>query len=451
MSSGGHLSTVRSDRLLADMKRLHPLMIDLSLGRIEALLAKLGNPHAKLPPVIHIAGTNGKGSTTAYLKAMLEASGKRVHVYTSPHLVRFHERISVPDVDGLSRPISEDLLADALERVKRANDGAPITFFEITNAAAFLVFSEIPADAVVLEVGLGGRLDSTNVIARPQLTVITPIAMDHTAILGATLPLIAAEKAGILKRDVQCVVSMQAPAALDVIRDAARKLKAPLFTFGEDFDAFEQRGRLVYQSEDEMLDLPLPALIGRHQIINAGASVAAGQLLKPIGMTDAGIERGLQTVSWPARMQRLTSGPLVDALPASCELWLDGGHNPACAQAIAQTVADLEERAPKPLYLIVGMMGQKDADGFFTPFRGLAKHVITVPIPGAHEAPHAPDALARIATALGLLSSTAATVPDALAALRPHLKGPARILICGSLYLAGHVLALQQGVTAQAN
>jgi dihydrofolate synthase / folylpolyglutamate synthase len=441
----------QSDDLLRELKNLHPLMIDLSLGRIEALLAKLGSPHKKLPPVVHIAGTNGKGSTTAFLRAMFEAAGKRVHAYTSPHLVRFHERISVPGGDGVSRPISENLLVDALERVKRANAGEQITFFEITNAAAFLVFAEIPADVVLLEVGLGGRLDSTNVIERPQLTIITPVAMDHAAILGATLPLIAAEKAGILKPDVQSVISMQAPDALDVICAIARRVRAPLFTWGEDFEAFDQRGRLVYQSEDEMLDLPLPALIGRHQVVNAGTAVAAAQLLKPIGMTDSAIERGLQTVSWPARMQRLTTGPLVAALPSTCELWLDGGHNPAGAQAVAQTVADLEERAPKPLYLVVGMMGQKDAPGFFDPFRGLATHVITVPIPGAHEATHTPDVLAKIATERGLLASVSKDVPSALATLRPLLKGPARVLICGSLYLAGHVLALQEGVTAQSN
>jgi dihydrofolate synthase / folylpolyglutamate synthase len=447
----GDPSTTRSDQLLAALKTLHPLMIDLSLGRIEALLLKLGSPHLKLPPVIHIAGTNGKGSTTAYLKAMFEAAGKRVHAYTSPHLVRFHERISVAGADGLSRPISEELLVATLERVKSANAGEQITFFEITNAAAFLVFAEIPADVVLLEVGLGGRLDSTNVVARPQLTIITPIALDHAAILGATVSLIAAEKAGILKPDVQAVISMQTAGALETIQAIARRVRAPLFTWGEDFEAFAQRGRLVYQSEDEMLDLPLPALIGRHQVINAGTAVAAAQLLKPIGMNDAAIERGLQTVAWPARMQRLTSGPLVAALPATAELWLDGGHNPACADAIAQTVADLEERAPKPLYLIVGMMGQKDAPGFFEPFRGLATHVITVPIPGAHEAPHAPDDLARFATACGLVAQSAPDVPAALARLRPLLKGPARILICGSLYLAGHVLALQAGVTAQSN
>ena len=451
MSAVEQVATSRSNRLLGELKTLHPLMIDLSLDRIIALLEKLGNPHTKLPPVVHIAGTNGKGSTTAYLKAMFEASGRRVHAYTSPHLVRFHERISVPDADGASRPISEDRLVALLQRVQRMNAGAPITFFEITNAAAFLAFAEIPADVVLLEVGLGGRLDSTNVIARPQLTIITPVAMDHAQILGGTLALIAAEKAGILKPDVQSVISMQAPDALDVIRQTARRVCAPLFTWGEDFEAFEQRGRLVYQCEDEMLDLPLPALIGRHQIVNAGAAVAAAQLLKAIGMTDQGIARGLQTVAWPARMQRLTTGPLVAALPPACELWLDGGHNPACAEAIAQTVADLEERAPKPLYLVVGMMGQKDASGFFAPFRGLATQVITVPIPGAHEAPHAPVALAQIAMSLGLTASAAADVPAALATLRPMLKGPARILICGSLYLAGHVLALQEGVTAQGN
>ncbi len=437
--------TSRSDRLLASLKSLHPMLIDLSLDRIRILLSKLGSPEKKLPPVIHVAGTNGKGSTTALLKAMFEAAGKRVHVYTSPHLVRFHERISVPGPDGKSRPIAEEPLIDLLTRVAKVNGRDSMTFFEITTAAAFLAFAEIPADAVILEVGLGGDFDATNVIDRPALSIITPVAMDHAEKLGHTLAKIARVKAGILKPDAQSVISLQEPDALEVIRARARDVRAPIFVWGEDYDAFAQNGRLVYQSEAEVLDLPLPALIGRHQIINAGAAIAAAQLLKPLGITDTAIERGLLAVRWPARMQRLESGPLTQRLAANAELWLDGGHNPHCAAAIAQTLADLEERASKPLCLIVGMMGQKDAEGFLRPFRGLARRIITVPIPGAHEAPFEPATLAGIAIRLGFTVETASGVPAALDRLKSTEHGPLRVLICGSLYLAGHVLALQDG------
>ena len=436
------IDTARSDTLLAALKTLHPLLIDLSLDRIRVLLAKLGSPEKRLPPVIHVAGTNGKGSTTALLKAMFEAAGRRVHVYTSPHLVRFHERISVPGDDGKSRPISEDRLIDLLARVAAVNDGDPMTFFEITTAAAFQAFAEIPADVVILEVGLGGDFDATNVIDRPALSIITPVAMDHAEKLGDTLAKIARVKAGILKTDAQAVISLQEPEALDVIRARARDVRAPIFVWGEDYDTFAQNGRLVYQSEDEVLDLPLPALIGRHQIVNAGAAIAAAQLLKPLGMTDKAIERGLITVRWPARMQRLEAGLLSAHLPADAELWLDGGHNPHGAAAIAQTLADLEERASKPVCLIVGMMGLKDAEGFLKPFRGLARRLITVPIPGAHEAPFEPATLAGIAVKLGFSAQIASSVPAALDQLKATERGPLRVLICGSLYLAGHVLAL---------
>jgi dihydrofolate synthase/folylpolyglutamate synthase len=445
------MDTQRSTALLAHLKTLHPLLIDLSLDRIRGLLFKLGSPERRLPPVIHIAGTNGKGSTTALLRAMFEGSGKRVHVYTSPHLVHFHERISVPGQNGSSLPIAEERLVEFLERVTRANAGAPMTFFEITTAAAFLAFSEIPADAVILEVGLGGDFDATNVIDRPALSLITPIAIDHADKLGDTIARIARVKAGILKTDCEAVISLQTKEALEVIRARAREVRAPVFVFGEDYDAFVQNGRLVYQSEAEFLDLPLPALIGRHQIVNAGAAIAAAQRLRPIGMNDTGIERGLVTVRWPARMQRLDAGPLVQRLRGDAELWLDGGHNPHGAAAIAQTLADIEERAPKPLFLIVGMMGQKDAEGFLRPFRGLARRIVAVPIPGAHENPFEPAALAALAVKLGFAAETATSVPAALDQLRKAEAGAVRVLICGSLYLAGHVLALQDGSTPQSN
>lgn len=440
-----------SDQLLAELKQLHPKLIDLSLGRVERLLAKLGSPHLKLPPVIHIAGTNGKGSVTAYLKAILQAAGRRVHVYTSPHLVRFHERIELAGSDGKARAIAEEALIDVLSRTQSVNDGDDITQFEITTAAAFLAFSETPADAVLLEVGLGGRLDATNVIANPALTVITSISLDHADKLGDTLEKIAREKAGILKRGVACVVAQQDDAVLDVIRSEAGRVHADLIAWGERFDAYEQRGRLILQREDELLDLPKPALLGRHQVINAATAVVAAMEFVGPSLDVAAIEQGLASVSWPARMQRLNGGPLPALMSVGSELWLDGGHNPAAGAVVAQTLADLEERAPKPLYLVVGMMALKDAAGFLAPFSGLATHVMTVPIPGAHEATHAPEVLAEAARSVQLNAESAVSVDQALRRLEQMHPGPKRVLICGSLYLAGEVLALQDGVAPQPN
>jgi dihydrofolate synthase/folylpolyglutamate synthase len=440
-----------SDDILAELRSLHPQLIDLSLGRIERLLSKLGNPQRKLPPVVHVAGTNGKGSTIACLKAMLEASGRRVHVYTSPHLVRFAERIAVPGPDGTARPIAERKLVDLLTRVAQVNAGESITFFEITTAAAFLAFSEIPADAVLLEVGLGGRFDATNVIDKPALTIITPISMDHADKLGDTVEKIAGEKAGIMKRGVRCIVAQQSDAVLGVLSDEAGRRGAPLVVWGNDFEAFAQRGGLVFQKHDHLLDLPLPALIGPHQLVNAGSAVAAALELAWDGLDEAAIARGLTGARWPARMQRLSAGPLTDLIRRDCELWLDGGHNPAGGEAVAQTLADLEDRAPKPLFLIVGMMANKDGAGFLKPFRGLAQRIIAVPLPGAHETPQSPVTLAGIARSCGLEAEIADDVPAALKHLMTTSKGGARIVICGSLYLAGHVLALQDGVTPQMN
>jgi len=439
-----------SDQLLGELKTLHPRRMDLSLERIERLLGKLGNPQDRLPPVVHIAGTNGKGSTAAYLKAMLQAAGKRVHVYTSPHLVRFHERIALAAGEGASQPIGEAELVDRLSEAHRVNAGDSITFFEITTAAALLAFAEHPADAVILEVGLGGRLDTTNVVKRPALSVITPISIDHADWLGATISAIAGEKAGILKAGVGAVISQQSDAALEVLAARAKAVGAGLIVWGRDYEAFEQRGRLVYQSEARLIDLPLPALIGRHQIVNAGTAVSAALQLQALGLVDAAaIERGLADVHWPARMQRLDNGPLSRLLTTGFELWLDGGHNPAAAQAIAQTLADLEERAPKPVSLIVGMGSQKDASGFFAHFRGLVRRVITVPNPGG--AGHDPTLLAGLAAAAGLAAEPAEDVVCALRILEGAAEVPERILICGSLYLAGQVLALQEGVQAQIN
>jgi dihydrofolate synthase/folylpolyglutamate synthase len=438
-----------SDDILAEIRTLHPKLIDLSLGRIESLLAKLGHPERRLPPVIHVAGTNGKGSFTAFMKAMLEAAGRRVHTYTSPHLVRFHERIELAGADGRARAIGERELVEVLSHAARVNAGDAITFFEITTAAALVAFAEHPADALILEVGLGGRLDATNVVARPALSVIMPVSLDHMDKLGSTLAEIAGEKAGILKPGVPAIVSAQPPEALEVIAEVARRHGAPLTVWGRDYEAFEQRGRMVFQSEERLIDLPLPALMGRHQIANAGTAVAAA--LQPLGIGIDAIERGLVGARWPARMQQLNNGPLSRLLMPGSELWLDGGHNVAGGRAIAQTLAELEERAPKPVGLVLGMMGQKDARGFVDEFRGLVRRVVTVPVPGGPEAGHDPEKLAALAAWAGLNAEAASDVEGAIRRLQDVEGHPLRILICGSLYLAGQVLALQEGVQQQMN
>ena len=419
----------------------------MGLERVRAVWEKMGEPHAQIN--ITVGGTNGKGSTCAMLESILCIAGFKTGFYTSPHLVRFNERIAVPGPDGRSRPIPEDALVRLLERIEAVNDGERMTFFEITTAAALLAFAETPADAVLLEVGLGGRLDATNVIERPRLTVITPVSIDHADKLGDTVARIAAEKAGILKRGVTGVIARQDDAAMAVIKAAAARVRAPLQVWGEDYDAYEQRGRLVFQAAERLLDLPRPALIGTHQIVNAGTAVAAALALGDL-VDEKAIERGLVAVTWPARMQRLNAGPLLAELQPGSELWLDGGHNPAGAAALADTLAAIEERAPKPLVLVAGLMGQKDANGFLGPFRGLARMIVTVPIPGAHMAPLAPDAFAARAKALGFEAEPAAGVIEALRRIEAA-PGAKRIVICGSLYLAGHVLALQEGVAAQTN
>lgn len=427
-----------SDGILERLLSLHPRRIDLVLDRIDRLLADLGRPERRLPPVVHVAGTNGKGSVCAFSRAMIEAQGLRVHVYTSPHLVRFHERIRIA-----GKLIGEDELAAVLDECERVNAGAPITFFEITTAAALLAFSRHPADALILEVGLGGKYDATNVIQRPRIAVITPVGLDHQEFLGSSLAGIAAEKAGIIKPGVPVIVGQQDDVPRDVITRRADALSAPLSVYGQDFFAHQEHGRVVYQDEHGLLDLPLPRLVGRHQIENAATAIAAMRAAGWGG--DAALENGLRSVEWPARMQRLTRGPLIDLAPKHAEVWLDGGHNPHGAAAVARTVADFEERAEKPLYLICGMLKTKDAEGFLAAFRGLARHVSTIAIEG-EEAGRGAGELYDAARGVGLDASPAEDLEDAMmqvsawARARPH-EGPPRILICGSLYLAGQVLA----------
>jgi len=431
-----------SATILRRLERLHPKLIDLSLERIERLAAALGNPHERLPAVIHVAGTNGKGSVIAYLKAILQAAGLRVHVYTSPHLRHFSERICLAGPDGAA-PIPEEALSDLLRRVERANNGEPITFFEITTAAAFLAFAEHPADVVILETGLGGRLDATNIVAKPALCVITPVSIDHCAFLGDTVRLIAGEKAGIIKSGVPCVVGRQPDDALDAIVGQASGLRAPILAAGTAWDAFEQHGRLVFQDANELIDLPLPRLIGRHQIDNAGIAVAAARHLPDFSIGEDAIARGLSNVTWPGRLERLGPGALHALTFPNSELWLDGGHNPSAAQALAGAMAELEERVPCPLHLIIGMMSNKDAAAFLAPFDGLAEFVATVSIPGQSNA-YTADELSAMARHQGLFAEPARDLEDAFNLSRSIGQGPIRILMTGSLYFAGKVLEAHQ-------
>jgi len=427
------------DSIVARLTALHPRRIDLSLGRIERLLAALDHPERKLPPVIHVAGTNGKGSTIAFLRAILEAAGERVHAYTSPHLVRFNERFRL-GAAGERRLVSDNELIAALEECERANDGAPITVFEISTAAGLLLFARHPADVLLLEVGLGGRLDATNVVDAPLATVITPISVDHTDYLGPTLGRIAAEKAGILKRGVPAIVAAQPREALAAVERQAAKLGAPLKIAGEDWTATEERGRLVYQDEAGLLDLPAPRLYGRHQFENAGLAIATLRALARFRIAPAAYEAGMVKADWPARLQRLTQGPLVDLAPTGSEVWLDGSHNPDGGRAAAAALADLEERVSRPLVLIVGMLSSKDCAGFLRNFTGLARRLIAVPVASTETGLPA-EAVAEAARGIGLPAMSRDNLSEAFEAARKlDLEPPPRILITGSLYLAGEVL-----------
>src|SRR3954468_707232 len=364
------------ERLLA----LHPKRIDLSLDRMWRILDALNHPERRLPPAIYVAGTNGKGSTIAFMRAILEAAGLRVHVYTSPHLVRFNERFRLGNVGG-GVLVSDEALAAALSECEAANGAAPITVFEIETAAAFLLFARHPADVLLLEVGLGGRLDATNVVERPLVTVITPVSLDHAEFLGNSVALVAAEKAGIIKRGVPLIVATQGREALKVIERQAARLQAPIKIAGENWTATEERGRLVYQDEAGLLDLPAPKLYGRHQFENAGAAIAALRAADGLQLPRSAFEIGITKADWPARMQRLSQGALLPLLPARSERWLDGGHNADGGRAIATALADLEERVSRPLVLVVGMLATKDCSAFLKNFAGLARRVVTVAIP----------------------------------------------------------------------
>ena len=418
------------DPISERLRARHPQRIDLSLERMRVLCAALGDPQHRLPPVIHVAGTNGKGSTVAFIRAIAEAAGLRVHAYTSPHLVRFNERIRLA-----GRLIEDDALNAILDRVEAAIDGSgsQATVFESTTAAAFLAMSGAPADLAIVEVGLGGVLDATNVIERPLLSVITPVDLDHAEFLGTSLRGVAVEKAGILKAGARGLIARQPEEAMAAIEAAARAVRAPLTVMGVDFDAWAERGGMAFQDQARFLDLPAPALAGPHQIANAGLAVAVALELD---LPESAIAGGLRSVRWPARMQRLTAGPYADAARAAdAELWLDGGHNPHAGAALAETLGERQARAPRPLALIVGMLANKDAGGFFEALRQTGATVFTVPFDGAAAEP---EALAAVARGHGLGATACASTTEALE--RALRLGAGRVVICGSLYLAGEVL-----------
>ncbi|MER8711711.1 MULTISPECIES: folylpolyglutamate synthase/dihydrofolate synthase family protein [unclassified Mesorhizobium] len=434
------MTTLAADREIESLMALHPKGFDLSLDRISRLLERLGNPQDQLPPVIHIAGTNGKGSCAAFSRALLEAAGYRVHVHTSPHLVNWHERYRLA-ADGGGRLVDDKVFAEAIARVAKANQGQKITVFEILTAVTFVLFSEYPADAVILEVGLGGRFDATNVIAEPAVSVIMPVSLDHEAYLGDRVELIAAEKAGIIKRGCPVVIGAQeSETAQQVLIETAERLDCPAFVYGQDFLAYEENGRMVYQDEDGLMDLAPPRLPGRHQFANAAAAIAA---VKAAGfeISHRAAEKAMANVIWPGRMQKLPQGRLGELAPKGADIWLDGGHNPGAGVVVAEALAEQEEKNPRPLFLISGMINTKDQSGYFRAFKGLVRHVYTVPV-STSDAGVPNDELATRAIEAGLSAEPVSSVANALMLLRDTWDGPPpRILIGGSLYLAGAVLA----------
>jgi dihydrofolate synthase/folylpolyglutamate synthase len=421
--------------ILRRIAKLHPPKIDLSLDRIKRLLAALGHPQERMPPVIHVAGTNGKGSTVAFLRAILEAGGYRVHVDTSPHLVRVNERIRLAGT-----LVDDEKLAATLAECERVNDGATISIWEMLTAAALLLFSRVPADFTLLEVGLGGRFDATNVVSKPRATIITPVSFDHPEFLGKTVEKIAFEKAGILKPGALAVIAEQAEGALAVIERRALQLGVRRRVAERDFFVRAENGRLVFEDANGLLDLPKPRLAGRHQYGNAAVAVATLRELLP-ELPAAAFERGLSEAQWPARLQRLKSGPLADHSPPGAELWLDGAHNEAGGRVLAEAMADFEEAGSRPLVMICGTLSTKDTGAFLRHFKGLVREVIAVPVPGEHAA-RAPQEVADFARAAGLATRLASSVSAALDALKgEEWAKPPRVLIAGSLYLAGAVLA----------
>ena len=435
VAEGARSDNPALDALLRQALALHPQLMDLSLGRIERLLGKLGDPHLDLPPVFHVAGTNGKGSTVAFLRACLEASGRRVHAYISPHLVRFNERIRLA-----GSLIDDANLITLMHDVLAINDGEPITFFELTTAVAFLAFAREPADACIVEVGLGGRLDATNVIPEPAICGIASLGLDHQKFLGSSILDIAAEKAGIAKRGVPLVLSRYPKTVTTRIAEVAGIAGAKLIIRATDWDVAQYEHALHYRDATAKLHLPLPRLPGAHQIDNAGLAIAMLRHQHLLHVPDAALRAGMGWAEWPARLQRLEQGPLTARLPAGSEVWLDGGHNPAAGRVIADAFRG-QNLADRPFYMVIGMLESKDAAGFLKPFAGRATAVYAVPI--ADHAHHAPAALAQSAKETGLPGLTASSVADAFTAIAngADRNRPPVVLVCGSLYLAGQVLA----------
>lgn len=445
-----------TEQTIDELSKLHPLGYDLSLGRIERLLDKLENPHHTIPPVFHVAGTNGKGSTIANLRSILEQSGHRVHAHTSPHLVHYTERFRLasakPSIPATSQFVSDALLAETLQEVAQVNSGQPITIFELLTAAMFVLFSRNPADFSLVEVGLGGRFDSTNVVAKPLVSIITPVSLDHINHLGKTVDKIAFEKAGIIKSKVPVVVGPQEPAALETIEDVARSLDAPLFRAGSEFDFYEQRGRLIYQDEWGLLDLPMPRLAGGHQMINSAVAIAATRIAG-IGVNDNQFAHALESVYWPGRMQSVVRGRLYEMLPKPTETWIDGGHNSAAGQVIAAQMNHLDARQHKNLIMILGMMAAKDPKEFLLPFKDLEPQLLTVPISSSEHGYSAQD-LAIIGGELGYQATPCPSVEAAIQSAQQIIRGDGqplageksdyRVLVCGSLYMIGEFLAQNQ-------
>ena len=418
-------------QLIERLSKYHPKVIDLSLSRIERILNLLGNPENRLPPVIHIAGTNGKGSTLAFIRAIAEAAGLNVHTYTSPHLVKFNERIRIN-----GNIIEDETLMGLVEEVEIINGSAPITFFELTTAVALLAFHRTPADLVLLETGLGGRLDATNVIKRPAVTILSPISYDHIGFLGNNLADIATEKAGIMKTGTVCITSKQEPIVLDTIRRVSDDINVPLKVENEDWWISILGDKLLVNTYEGKLKLPFPRLLGRHQLHNAGLATVALAALGDKRVTENALRQGMKTVDWPGRMQSLTVGPFSEMLPEGWELWLDGGHNPAAGEAIAGTI---EAQGVKPVYLIIGMLKTKNPTQFLEPLVPYISEVRTIRVLGEEASMNAHE-LCNIAVSLGLNAYASENILEAISQIVNTQQISGKILICGSLYLAGAVL-----------
>lgn len=425
---------MKSDALINKLSEIHPKGFDLSLERVTNLLEKLGNPQDKVPPVIHVAGTNGKGSTLAFTRAILEAQGYKVHVHTSPHLVNWHERYRLA-----GKLVSDDVLAEAIQRVADANDNKPITVFELLCAVMFLLFSEHEADFSLVEVGLGGRFDATNVIAQPRVCAIAPVALDHQAYLGDTIAKIAFEKAGIIKRKIPVAVGLQEDDARETIEQVASRQFAPIQIARQDFDFYEDATGFVFQDEEGLLDLPMPALAGEHQLANAALAIAAIRLAK-IEVSPKAFAQGMQDVTWPGRLEKLPEGKITKQFNSNSDIWIDGGHNPSAGEAIAAELIRQNQKANRKIILVCGMINTKEPFGYFKPFEALNAEVFTVPV-AMSEAGIPPDELADIAKSAGLATTTCASLEKGIqAAIIASKNENALVLFCGSLYMVGEVL-----------